>query len=112
MGGQAIIPFEHPDAVLSHTGPPDNPQKLFFECPGCGCLHGVEPDRWNWDKDPVSPTLRPSILVTWTHGERRIPKRCHSYVRNGHIQFLNDCTHSLKGQTVPLKRVNEKEDDS
>ena len=29
------------------------------------------------------------------------PTRCHSFVTNGEIQFL-DCTHSLRGQTVRL----------
>lgn len=28
---------------------------------------------------------------------------CHSFVTDGNIQFLSDCTHSLAGQTVPLK---------
>lgn len=27
---------------------------------------------------------------------------CHSFVTDGKIQFLNDCFHSLKGQTVDL----------
>lgn len=27
---------------------------------------------------------------------------CHSFVRAGKIEFLGDCTHALKGQTVPL----------
>jgi len=28
--------------------------------------------------------------------------RCHSFVRDGRIEFLSDCTHALKGQTVDL----------
>ena len=28
---------------------------------------------------------------------------CHSFVTDGNIQFLSDCTHSLAGQTVPLE---------
>lgn len=27
---------------------------------------------------------------------------CHSFVRDGQIEFLADCTHGLAGQTVPL----------
>jgi hypothetical protein len=27
---------------------------------------------------------------------------CHSFVTNGKIQFLADCTHKLAGQTVEL----------
>lgn len=28
---------------------------------------------------------------------------CHSFVTDGNIQFLDDCTHELKGKTVPLE---------
>jgi len=27
---------------------------------------------------------------------------CHSFVTDGRIQFLGDCTHTLAGQTVDL----------
>jgi hypothetical protein len=30
------------------------------------------------------------------------PMVCHSFVRDGRIQFLGDCTHSLANQTVDL----------
>lgn len=32
---------------------------------------------------------------------------CHSHVKNGKIQFLGDCTHELKGQTVDLPDWNK-----
>ncbi|MCZ4340562.1 hypothetical protein O4H52_03015 [Sphingomonadaceae bacterium G21617-S1] len=35
-------------------------------------------------------------------GHRAPPAVCHSFVRNGQIEFLSDCTHALAGQTVPL----------
>src|SRR5436309_254590 len=28
---------------------------------------------------------------------------CHSFVRDGLIEFLGDCTHPLAGRTVPLE---------
>ena len=28
---------------------------------------------------------------------------CHSYIKDGQIQFLTDCTHALAGKTVPLE---------
>jgi hypothetical protein len=43
-----------------------------------------------------APTFEPSILV---EGAR---SRCHSFVREGRIKFLSDCTHELAGQTVDL----------
>jgi hypothetical protein len=30
------------------------------------------------------------------------PVVCHSFVTDGRIQFLEDCTHELAGQTVDL----------
>ena len=27
---------------------------------------------------------------------------CHTFIRAGQIEFLGDCTHALKGQTIPL----------
>ncbi len=32
---------------------------------------------------------------------------CHSFVTDGQIQFLGDCTHKLAGQTVPLSAWTE-----
>lgn len=83
---------------------------LLFECPGCGCLHAVHTEqpngngaKWSWNKNLDKPTISPSILVKWnTDGSNKLDKICHSFVRDGNIQFLNDCTHSLSGQTVPL----------
>lgn len=37
-------------------------------------------------------------------GVRR-PQVCHSYVTNGRIQYLGDCTHELAGQTVDLPEL-------
>ena len=33
--------------------------------------------------------------------------RCHSFVRDGGIQFLTDCEHGLAGQTVDLPAMPE-----
>ena len=34
--------------------------------------------------------------------DKRINTVCHSFVTDGRIQFLADCTHALAGQTVDL----------
>jgi len=73
-------------------------------CPGCGFAH-VFDGRWQFDGDREKPTFVGSMLVhrspNWpaehSHG------RCHSFVRDGRIQFLSDCDHELAGQTVDLK---------
>jgi hypothetical protein len=80
----------------------DTPERTTyaFHCPGCKCAHGVRVAGscgcWAWNRDLERPTFSPSILATG--GE----DRCHSYVRDGQIQFLSDCTHELAGQTAPL----------
>jgi hypothetical protein len=53
---------------------------------------------WTWNGDTEKPTLRPSILTSDGKGGTR----CHSWVTDGNVQFLDDCTHEFKGQTVPL----------
>jgi hypothetical protein len=74
--------------------------RYVFHCPGCGYAHGVksrgpEPVWIVTGLEEDKPSVTPSILAT---GE----KRCHSYVREGKIQFLDDCDHTLAGQTVDL----------
>ena len=91
-------------------------ERWLFICPGCGDNHAVT-DSWTFNGDRVRPTFSPSILVTGparfptddevariTAGEKiTLPqRRCHSFVREGRIQFLHDCTHALTGQTVEL----------
>jgi hypothetical protein len=78
-----------------------------FRCPGCEMTHafrteGEEP-RWQFNGDVERPTVSPSLLVSWTQGKQREPRTCHSFVRDGMIQFLADCTHALAGKTVPLE---------
>ena len=78
---------------------------LFFECPGCEMVHGVSTGagagpRWGYNGNAEAPTFTPSVLVryNWSDG----PRVCHSFVTDGRIQFLGDCTHKLAGQTVDL----------
>lgn len=78
-----------------------------FICPGCKCGHSfrVGPEapgtgcRWQFNGDEVRPTFSPSLLVNPSEPSRR----CHSFVREGQILFLDDCHHDLRGQTVDLK---------
>jgi hypothetical protein len=74
----------------------DNLVKYF--CPGCGEHHIVD-ERWQWNGDTEKPTLSPSVV---THTK----PRCHSFVRNGKIEYLGDCEHSLVGQTVDMVDIN------
>ena len=100
---------------------------LLFWCPGCDGAHGIKVGegagpRWGWNGNADKPTFTPSILCRYpkmtaeaearlergerlAEGEERWPHTdevCHSFVNDGRIQFLGDCTHALAGQTVDL----------
>jgi hypothetical protein len=46
----------------------------------------------------IARPFHPSILVNKDYPAQR----CHSFVPDGIIQFLNDCHHELRGKTVAL----------
>lgn len=77
--------------------------RLTLRCPGCGTFHQVDRG-WTFNGDFERPTLSPSILARW-ESEGRSTKVCHSFVVDGQIQFLNDCTHSRAGETIDLPEV-------
>ncbi|QIL71679.1 ammonia monooxygenase [Diaphorobacter sp. HDW4B] len=88
-----------------------NEELLRFHCPGCDAQHaiqhGAEDDpNWSWNGSLEKPTFSPSVLVTYTGADAgrdgAPPAVCHSFVTDGRIQFLGDCTHALAGQTVDL----------
>ena len=76
--------------------------RFAFHCVACGCAHSIN-DRWGFNGDLENPTITPSILV---NGDPRLLNpavpRCHSFVTNGKIHYLEDCTHLFAGQTIDL----------
>ena len=104
-----------------------------FDCPGCGQRHAVRTmpganggSTWGWNGSDERPTFTPSVLVRsghyvtgpgsdcWCNLKQRTGREspfrcvcCHSFVRDGMIEFLSDCTHELAGQTVPLPPVDD-----
>ena len=104
---------------------------FIFKCPGCNDFHDIGPG-WQFNGDLDKPTFAPSILVRcgcyhpehnkyndscWcTHNAERIARndppspykcyQCHSFIRDGKIEFLNDCSHDLAGQTVDLPEID------
>jgi len=78
----------------------------FFKCPGCKEDHVIIEGKWQFNGDINSPTFSPSLLVQGTSKDNPDYFRCHSFIRNGMIQFLSDCTHELKGQTVTLLDIS------
>lgn len=85
---------------------------VFINCPGCKSFHSLAtktPNHcgamWSWNESLESPTFSPSLNVSWYyHGSDGVRKdfRCHSFIRDGKIEFLNDSTHDLAGKTVDL----------
>jgi hypothetical protein len=86
-----------------------------FKCPGCASANiagGFDshvipttgPKAWQFNGDVERPTLSPSILAheTKRHDGSVFAPRCHSFVRDGRIEYLTDCGHALAGQTVDL----------
>lgn len=82
---------------------------LVFWCPGCNSTHAIntqpERARWSYNESPDRPTFTPSVMVTTRWSLSDLGEKddvCHSFVTDGRIQFLDDCTHALAGQTVDI----------
>lgn len=101
-----------------------------FHCPGCDEKHIISVNRtdgpsWGWNGSTDAPTFTPSVFVRsghfapgqesrecWCTYEEHFGepapfkcKQCHSFVADGRIQFLGDCSHALAGQTVDLPQI-------
>lgn len=93
------------------------PHLLVFHCPACKYGHHIQINTeftnqgpyWGWNGSLDAPTITPSILVRGNEFGGWSP-RCHSFVTDGKIQFLNDCTHALAGQTVEIPSWHDDED--
>lgn len=97
-----------------------NGSYVYYRCPGCNTVHsvpvntGVHP-QWTWNGDAVKPTLSPSVRHFTPASERKdnqgnvieskpAQTYCHYFVKEGCIDYQNDCTHRLNGmQRVPME---------
>lgn len=78
-----------------------------YWCPGCGREHTINLDgiapTWTLTGPDEAFTLHPSVNYTLCRRPGAAPRYvCHHWVRDGRIEFLGDCTHALKGQTVDV----------
>lgn len=103
----------------------DDTKRVMFWCLGCDMAHPInvtgEPGpSWSFNGSFEKPTFQPSVLVRfdrWTppvttenHAKWRdepweqtkVEHVCHTFVTDGRIQYLGDCTHALAGQTIDL----------
>lgn len=55
---------------------------------------------WKWNLDTENPTISPSIL------SKSGDQVCHSFVKDGKVEFLNDCTHEFAGKVIDLLEVD------
>ena len=58
---------------------------------GTGC--------WTWNGCTDKPTLRPSVL-TQSH-----EFRCHSWITDGNVNYLSDCSHEMAGASEELEEM-------
>lgn len=94
----------------------------YWFCVACGRAHGGPPDRWTLSGNDDNPTFSPSFLIRsghyipghtgecWCTYNAQHPDDpsgfrcvvCHTFVREGMIQYLSDCTHGYAGQTIDM----------
>lgn len=72
-------------------------------CPACEEAHVFAVDRafangacWTFNGNLDEPSFQPSMRI------RVGPRVCHYFLTKGQLAFCGDCTHALRGQTVPL----------
>jgi hypothetical protein len=97
-------------AKLEKIEPSEHGPDYAFFCVGCQCSHGVWTTRsghpvWDFNGDLEKPTFLPSIRVSWPSGEENKENVCHSFIKDGRIQYLADCTHAFAGQIVDLPEI-------
>jgi hypothetical protein len=112
--------FHCPGCDESHTLPVRPIPRGVLECPDV-----VTWAHWLFNEDLAAPTFSPSVSIKsghycdgdktdcWCTYYKQHPNEpvmyacfiCHSFVRNGRIEFLHDCTHALAGQTVDLPDI-------
>lgn len=70
---------------------PATMQNIFFD------------NRWTFNGDFDNPTFYPSMLVQYpVENPETGHVREHFFVRDGKIQYLNDCNHGFAGKTVDM----------
>lgn len=103
-----IRKFSYTDRALQANPKLRGREEFTFECPGCGTHHhirskGDEPV-WGFNGDVERPTFTPSLLVQWR--DKNGPQKCHSFITDGKIRFLGDCTHEHAGKTLDMRDMD------
>ena len=99
----------------------DDELNLIFWCPGCNMYHGISTNppapMWEFNGNRAAPTFHPSLMIkmgpecnpyTGLAIKGQKDRVCHSFIVDGEIRFLNDCTHKLAGKTVKMVYIDDK----
>ena len=86
----------------------------FVDSPATGQISIPKNKGWTFNNNFVEPTFSPSINETWgkegqTHADLAVdphPNRNHCFIREGYIEYLSDCTHSMAGQKVRISATD------
>lgn len=95
-----------------------------IKCLGCGCTHEIpivegthySKAKWGFNNNLEKPTFTPSLHirtgkyadpnyidpVDWPNAS----KVCHSFITDGKIQYLGDCTHEYVNKTIELPDID------
>ena len=85
------------------TAKDSNGDKIYiFNCPGCDHQHYFNKD-WSFDGNFEKPTFSPSLLNYFPNDDSY---RCHLFIKDGKIEYLNDCSHKLSGKTIDMEDIN------
>jgi hypothetical protein len=95
-----------------------DPGKYYFFCPGCAEYHSVSTTRPNANGTvfrisgtlqlpTVTPMINRSIEKFNSSKHANNPAHvCNSFIVEGKIRFLENCTHALAGRQVDLPNVD------
>lgn len=78
-------------------------------CPGCGSIHYLNvnsPDdkpKWDFFGSLEEPSFYPSLL-SYTPNDIY---RCHSFITQGKMRFLDDCSHTNKNALLDMPEIDE-----
>lgn len=98
-------------AILRFANTPN--KEIVYWCEGCGGIHSVPADRWNFNGNCDKPTLSPSVRHFYTKPKTNEQvTTCHYHVQDGVMKYCGDCAHKLSGQNCELKSIKAAVDPS
>jgi hypothetical protein len=78
-----------------------------IRCPVCGWHEFPKVGRpgasWTFNGNYEKPTFHPSMNEKVGPFPDGHSTRCHFVLTNGVLKFCDDCTHDMKGKSVPLE---------